>query len=286
MTDKNPTLAGLRQEFIRLRELWQQDWVGLPVIASDCVARLGVPERSRLSGNMLALSDSIARIAAAVEEDGRQRQSQSGEPAYHNRLHISDALVSLTSLLLATRVAQARALDDAASEAELLLLLAMLGHDYLHTGRVNQFPGELESRSANALQPLMQACGVPEAMREAVAQLILMTDPTRVRDNHQSAKLAPFDLGSFACQAMLLQESDILASAMPVIGVQLTHQLAGEWALFSETMAQSLLSAKSRIGFLRDFALFSSPASHLLGIPELIEEQIRALESVPADATI
>lgn len=284
MNDTSPTLAELQQDFFRLRDAWQHGWVGLGSIASDCMSRLGCLDDARLAPTARALRDCIAKVAQAVEDDGRERQHKVCEPAYHNRLHIADTLHSLTCLLLATRAEQGRAQNSEPTDTEWIMLLAMIGHDYLHTGRVNQFPGELESRSAQALQPLMQACGVPDDIRATIERLILMTDPACVRRHHESLHGQPFDPASFGGMAMLLQESDILASAMPVIGMQLTHQLASEWALFSETMASGLLRPASRIAFLRDIAKFSSPASQRLGVTSLMAQEIGELERAVAEA--
>lgn len=284
MNDTSPTLADLQQDFLRLRDAWQHGWVGLGSIASDCMSRLGCPDNARLACVARALRDCVAKVAQAVEADGRERQLENCEPAYHNRLHIADTLRSLTCLLLATRAEQGRAQRSEPTEAEWIMLLAMIGHDYLHTGRVNQFPGELESRSARALQSLMQDCGVPEEIRSTVEKLILMTDPACVRRHHESLRGQPFDPASFGGMAMLLQESDILASAMPVTGMPLTRQLASEWALFSEAMASALLKPASRIAFLRDIAMFSSPASRRLGIASLMAQEIGELERATAGA--
>ncbi len=240
----------------------------------------------------------IANVAAAIEDDGLQRHRLGSEPPYHNRLHIADTLVSMTCLLLATRATEQSDMRSGRStgstggtrstpsDAEWVLMLAMLGHDFEHPGKVNQFPGEIESHSVHELQPLMQAAGLSEPVRALIGELILMTDPSRVRPHHEAMRGRPFDLDDAGCMAMLLQECDILASAMPDIGIDLTHQLANEWTMFSETMGASLLMAKSRLHFLRNQAQFSSPASHLLGLPAMTAAEIRALEKTPAESPI
>ncbi len=286
MIRDNLTLAGLQSELTRLRQLWQQDWVGLPAIAVEAMQRIGHRDTVDADIPSITMRDCIVRVAEAIEADGRLRQAQGDEPAYHNRLHIADTLCSLSFLLLATRAGQGRALDGAPDHAEWLMLLAMVGHDFLHTGQINRTPGEIEARSVQALLPLMQECGVTDEACAIVSELILMTDPARVRPNHESLRERRFDLAETACMAMLLQESDILASAMPGIGITLTHQLSAEWSRFSEKMATSLLSARSRIVFLRDFALFSSPASQWLGLQEMKAVEINELERVAADTPI
>lgn len=288
MDNKNLTLPDLQCEFLRLRGLWRDRWIGLPAIAAGCMAQLGHGDEAALSARERAISNCISALAQAIEDDGVRRSRGDGEPepGYHNRLHIADTLSALTCLLLLTRQECGRPLDARPDPAEWLQMLAMLGHDYLHSGRVNQFPSQIEQASVEALRPLMAAAGMAEDDCRQVAELILMTDPARVREHHQQMSGAPFEPGSFGSMAMLLQESDILASVMPGIGVELTHALAGEWSRFSETMARSLLSAGSRIAFLREFARFTSPASRRLGVPEAIAAEVAALERVSRDTPL
>lgn len=281
-----PTLADLHAGLVRLRASWPNDWVGLPVIVANCLGQLGYREGLSLSATGRAIRDCMAAVAASIEADGRQRHQHGCEPPYHNRLHIADTLHSMTSLLLATRDAQQRALTGAPSDAEWVLMLAMLAHDFGHPGRVNQIPGEIEAHSVSEMQPLMRSAGVPEAVMDLVGELILMTDPARVRPHHEAMRGRAFDLDDAGCMAMLLQECDILASAMPGIGIDLTRQLANEWGRFSEAMGASLLMARSRITFLRNQAQFSSPASHRLGLPAMIAAEIRQLEGAPAESPI
>ncbi len=286
MESHTPTWVDLHAGLTRLRESWPHAWAGLPTVAADCLRQLGHRDDAQLSATARAIRDCIGRVAVAIEDDGVLRQQQGIEPPYHNRLHVADTLYSMACLLQAARSEQQRVPDSAPSDAEWVLMLAMLAHDFRHTGKVNQFPGEIESQSIGALQPLMQAAGMPDAVREQVAELILMTDPTRVRAHHEAMRGRPFNLNDFGCMALLLQECDILASAMPGLGIALTHQLADEWSRFSDTLAGSLLSVRSRIVFLRDFALFSSPASESLGLQAMKAAEIHALEGIAADTPI
>lgn len=286
MKNTPPTLAELHAVFVQLRESWPNDWVGLPAILSDCLRQLGYREDQPLSENARSILNCMSMVAVAIEQDGLQRHHHGGEPPYHNRLHIADTLYSMTSLLLATRAWQHRSLANVLCDAEWVLMLAMLAHDFLHPGRVNQFPGEIESQSASAVQPLMQAAGVPEEVRALVGELILMTDPARVSSHHESMRNRAFNLDDADCMAMLLQECDILASAMPDIGIGLTFQLASEWSKFSETMGDSLLLAGNRINFLRNQARFSSPASQSLGLSSMTATEIDRLGGVPADLPV
>lgn len=285
MNNKYSNLQALQGELARFREHWPDAWPGLPVIVSECLSELGHRAGAPLEPRLQAIYDCLAATAVAVEGNGLERDTQGTEPAYHNRLHIADTLATLVCLLLHSRA-------DRPSPAglpirqEWLLLLAMLAHDYLHTGKVNQFPAELEQAAVAGLRPLMAECGMAPEDQALVADLILMTDPTRVGKTHESVGGKPFCLNEFNAMAVLLQESDILASVLPGIGLEQTRRLSDEWAKFSDAMASNLLRTAARVTFLRDYARFSSPASQRLGIPALVEQQLAALAGREPSAPI
>lgn len=273
MNNKHTSLQDLQRQFARYRECWPDAWPGLPAIVAECLAWLGYRADAPLEAPVAAIRDCMMAAAEAVERDGRERGHQGAEPAYHNRLHIADTLASLACLLLNSREVPA----ERPGRTEWLLMLCMLAHDYLHTGRVNRVPAELEQASVDGLRPMMQAAGMADEDQALVAELILMTDPTRVGHTHRAIAGKPFDLAEFDAMAVLLQESDILASVMPVVGIEQTRRLATEWSAFSDAMAKGLLQTGGRVVFLRDHAHFSSPASRRLGVPELISQQLSAL---------
>lgn len=281
MDNRILTLPDLLRELRRLRAIWPEAWVGLPAVAEACMRQLGHDSArgiASLAPADQAIAACMTSVASAIEEDGARRHRAATEPRYHHRLHIADTLTALTCLLLATREEDGHDPDACPAHHEWLMMLAMLAHDFLHTGRVNQVPAEIEQASVDALQPFMLASGVAPHDRQQIAELILMTDPARVRPHHQQMRGQAFDPASIAGMAMLLQESDILASAMPEIGLALTHDLAAEWSQFSATMAQALLAPGRRAVFLREQACFSSPASRRLGIQAIIDGEIDALE--------
>lgn len=275
MNNKHSSLQDLQRQFDQFRDCWPDRWPGLAAIVSGCLASLGHRDGDVLEERIAAIRDCMMAAAEAVERDGFERGGQGTEPAYHNRLHIADTLASMACLLLNSRQAPA----ERPTDTEWLLLLCMLAHDYRHTGRVNRVPAELEQASVDGLRPLMQAAGMAEEDQALVAELILMTDPTRVGNTHQAIRGRAFDLAEFEAKAVLLQESDILASVLPVVGIEQTRRLATEWSAFSESMASGLLKTGGRITFLRDYACFSSPASRRLGIPELISQQLAVLSA-------
>lgn len=266
------TLQDLQTTFGNLRQAWPQGWPGLGRVLDSCLARLGAPASAPVVACMHELADMI-------EADGQSRRARGAEPAYHNRLHMADTLVGLTVLLLESRRDEAaRGAARPASRGELLALLAMLGHDYLHDGSINRSPGELELRSADALVPVMQRHGLAAADRALVRELILRTDPSGVAASHQKLVGRRFATTDPDCLAVLVQEADILASSLPVPGLELTRSLAEEWERVDPPRARQVLTDAGRLGFLRFAALFSSPASERLGLNRLRQEQLAALD--------
>lgn len=269
------TLDDLQTTFRNLRAAWPDAWPGLPLVLERCLARLGHEGRPARAEDrrILACMQELARL---IEDDGQRRHRDGCEPAYHNRLHMADTLVALTALLLQSRRPQPA--PAAPSHVEWLAMLAMLGHDYLHDGTINQSPGQLELRSAEQIAPVMMRHGLGEADRALVRELILLTDPTRVAASHQRISGRRFTVTDPHCLAVLVQEADILASSLPDPGLELTRQLAREWQRVDEQRARQVLTDAGRQGFLRFGALFSSPASQRLGLPALRAAQMAALE--------
>jgi len=270
-------LQQLCQTFVNLRKRWPHDWPGLPRVVNSALLQLGHSPGARLPQRYQAMLDCVTSIAQRIEHDGAQKSKVSLEPSYHNRLHISDTVVALTTLLLAQRSCQGQSSPSTLLPHEWQMFLAICSHDLFHSGKINQFTSEIEGQSVAALTPLMQMCGVHEDDQKAVSHMILQTDPTLVKESHQKVRGRVFDDRQLPCQTVLVQEADIMASAMPEIGDGLTHQLSDEWRTVDPSRSKSLLSKQSRIFFLREFALFSSPASQVLGIQSVIDRQIKDL---------
>lgn len=257
-----------------LRECWPNSWPGLSLVFDRCLQRLGWGSDD-VSPRLLALTRAAHAIAAATERDGRARMKKGLEPEYHNRLHIADTLVCMTHLLLAQREAQPQVAPQAL--AEYLGLIVMLGHDYLHSGQVNRFPGELESRAVAQLQPLLKRHGVQSQDVATISHCILKTDPSGVRQSHDLIAGRLFTLEDLDCLVVLVDEADILASTLSVTAVRQTERLAHEWSLLGLPAAKTLLNPASRIYFLEKAALFSSPASALLGINGFKQAELQSL---------
>lgn len=266
-----------------LREPWPQAWPGLPLVLERCLQRLG-PLAPATRTRAQALVQCALDVAALVERDGRDRMAAGREPEYHNRLHIADTLVCMTHLLLAQRQVDGR--DGAGTSlAECIALMVMTGHDYLHTGLINRFPFELETRSLESLRPVMARHGVDARDQEVVTHCILNTDPTQVKAAHQAIAGRTFRLDDQDCLAVMVEEADIMASTLPVTAAAQTQRLVEEWEVANPAAARNLQSPKARLYFLENAALFSTPAARVLGLLEIKGEEIAAIRAaLPAQA--
>jgi len=269
-------LSSLETSLANLRQRWSQPWPGLPLVFERCWQQLGHAENhpNARTAALMALGRSITE---AIESDGQRRAVLGCEPAYHNRLHMADALVCMTHLLLALR--QLKLTSARSARLEALMLVTMAGHDFMHPGGRNAHPGQLENLSVQALAPLLQASGVTVAEQSQMRACILATDPERVPAQHRAAAGRRFDLADPVWQSVLAQEADIMASTLAPTQLGLTQALSREWAPSTpQGVAQALLKPQGRLGFLRHAALFSSPAAEHLGLNRVRAAQIRALQ--------
>jgi hypothetical protein len=273
-------LAYLETTLQNLREKWPTYWPGLAVVLNSSLKKLGFIEALKLPPRQKALHDCIFSVVNAIEKDGVLRAKSQQEPRYHNRLHFADTVVALTVMLLNLRKVSGRSLNQQLSHAEWLAMLIMVSHDFLHNGQINQFRSEIEALSVKALVPLMKKHKVSAKDQALISAIILKTDPAFVAESHHQIEDQAFDLSDHKCLLVLIQECDILASALPETGKTLTQQLSEEWADVAPDKSLALLPPAGRLFFLKRMALFSSPASQALGIQRSIDRQIAAIESV------
>ncbi len=123
----------------------------------------------------------------------------------------------------------------------------------------------------------MKEFGVVHSDQRIMKTMILSTDPTLVKASHEKIKNKQFSIEDVDCLTVLIQEADIMASTMPQVGPLLTKQLASEWSKTNYPGFHALTTLSGRIEFLRNGALFSSPASQLLGIDAVKTAQLLEL---------
>lgn len=248
-------------------------WVGLPYLVDACANFLGI-------GGM-APTDTSAKLIAVARQVAAQIEAEGGcgvdsaEPGYHNRLHFSDSLTTIT-LQLAIE-SQRLGVDDADWKAALVLIA--LAHDFRHPGRVNSVRSEIEQQSFEALSPYLQQHAVPAPWRERIESVILRSDFSVVADNHRRVQGQPFSWCT-DWATVLLNEADIMASASPVFGPRLSHALAEEWERIGFAAYRSVATSEGRSAFLRSIE-FSSPSAGVLGAAQRVRLQLA--DSLPAD---
>ena len=273
------SLIELRATYLNLQRAWPDKWLGLPVVFDQCMNQLGW-EQSLTSAlpQTFSLYHCSKELAEFIEENGKSQFDKNQEPAYHSRLHIADTIVGLTALLLAQR--SANDLDvPTQSHLEMLAMTAMLGHDLMHDGSINTYPEELETKSIHYLRPFLTEQHLPGQDIKLIEKIILMTDPAKVALHHTSIKNIFFDIQVADCLGILLQEADILASCFEDIGRVRTSFLAKEWSHRFPSKSKLLITRQGRLNFLETNARFSSPASHILGVPEMVTTQIQSIHS-------
>ena len=273
------SLIELRETYLNLQLAWPDKWPGLPIIFDQCVNQLGWEYSSRSAlPQTFSLYHCSKELAEFIEENGKSQFDKNQEPAYHSRLHIADTIVGLTALLLAQR--SANDLDvPTQSHLEMLAMTAMLGHDLMHDGSINTYPEELETKSIHYLRPFLTEQHLPGQDIKLIEKIILMTDPAKVALHHTSIKNIFFDIQVADCLGILLQEADILASCFEDIGRVRTSFLAKEWSHRFPSKSKLLITRQGRLNFLETNARFSSPASHILGVPEMVTTQIQSIHS-------
>jgi len=276
-----PLLQDLEFAYLSLRHSWATEWTGLPTVMQGSLRwLLNVEQLEPHCFEPTARLDVLLSAAEAVEEQGDGVAQQGQEPSYHNRLHIADTVSGMACLLRTTRSLTGRN-DTPLGHDEFLCLLSILLHDYGHTGRINQFPREIEQRSVDLFTPLLRSLKLSDDEVATVTGLVLGTDPGFVGDVHRKlsevtvsdSRLIPEEM------AVLVVEADILASAMATPGEDLGKSLILEWADGYPERAAKLGTAQGRLGFLEFGARFSSRASKELGLHVMTLAQIKELRA-------
>lgn len=264
LVDPQDWTRGLIKSLNNLRVSWQQDWVGLPAVLIACQQALGLQEKEQFQDHLRvkALNAYAMQIAQLIE------QQESPQPAYHNSLHVSDVLVSLTVLLI-IQMQQSEIVN------KLLLatvLTAAVGHDFAHPGGINQFDSEIESYSVNSLKAQTDSSMLDPFDFECVEKLILHTEFKLVPSSHAAVANTDF-VWSLAWCSVLLNEADILASATPEFGPNLCQSLSLEFADAGVEDSLTIATQQGWLHFLKSIQ-FSSPAARELGLPAQVQRLI------------
>ena len=259
-------------------------WVGLPFLVDACADFLDIANAapSAVSAKLIAVA---RQVATQVEAEGGCGVD-SAEPGYHNRLHFSDSLTTITlqAAIESQRLGVDLGLDEGfdAADWKAALVLIALAHDFRHPGRVNGARAEIEQQSFDALKPYLQQHAVPALWVERIEAVILRSDFSMVADNHQRVADLPFSWCT-DWAAVLLNEADIMASASPVFGPRLSRALAAEWELIGFAAYRLVATPQGRSAFLQSIE-FSSPSAGVLGAAQRVRQQLADAAAEEAQA--
>jgi hypothetical protein len=226
----------------------------------------------------------IEEIIDALETYGIKKHTQNDEPHYHNRQHTKEVLLSVSLLLsqennnnLNKSKYDFSLWPPFSAHEKLLLLIAALGHDYLHPGGHNQKESEFELQSAIAIDDIMKKHVMPRLDCDIIRELILATEYHKVMEVHalglQSLKAMPFLWRA----KVILTEADICASALPGYGMKLSKKLADELKQANIKNSELLITPVGRRNFLRGIR-FTSPHAKSLGLDKIVRDQLTYLE--------
>lgn len=256
----------LDKSFSFLRHSWSNQWVGLPSLLNRCVDFLGLSASSlTVDARQLLLT---ARAVAHSIEYQYDRGLIKLEPKYHNRLHTADVLTAMSVLI----AIQSNIQNNLDKEWVACALLSAIGHDFDHSGNVNQFESEIELKTIQKLQPLISSHKLPRKWCNALESAILKSDFALVQKNHELVKGKAFKCDQDWLN-VYLNEADVIASSTAKFGPQLGHSLAEEWRLIDLPAYKSVSTDTGRKAFLKQLE-FSSGASRLLKINAKIAEEL------------
>jgi len=224
-------------------------------------------------------------IELAALIDSNNESLGFSEPAYHSRKHFQDVCLALTALLdQPIKSVQKSDFDDLweiSSEEAWVLLFCAITHDFGHDGSTNKTPFELEKSSIEKTRIFLSKSGAApsfiKGLQAQIEPIILATDPSFLgsllaKFNDSSAKPTKTD-----CLCMLMVESDLLASALPIRGKMLGKLLGQEWQSSNPKAAATVASDQGRLKFL-EYISFTSPHAIMLKMEDIRNHSIKQLK--------
>ena len=190
------------------------------ISASLSVLRASPASLPALVTEGLKLFDPLDEFSAVGERltNAVVKDTQVSYPAYHNLGHIVDAVVGYMRLAKAEPNSHFSYLREDAERAKALGLLAMVGHDYLHSGGNNPagLPMGIERNSVTALDAVLDPLTLED--KKVINDAILNTDHVpflaSTRSNYTSALIRGNRLGVTSQPVVnaLVRQADLFRS--------------------------------------------------------------------------
>lgn len=205
---------------------------------------------------------------------------------YHNGVHTAQVIHSGAVLLSLEKENNPFVIDPHVFEkAAPYYLIALMFHDYKHTGKTNKSPFELEEFSCEQFTRIVL---LDEAfynfwieiefdiddklsfIHSIILNFILATEVTKATKEYRNNYLKEKNdnsIEAFSVLSMLMAEADLLSSVLPDIGKVNGRKLAEELDI------PVIATSAGRIGFLKEVK-YVSFASEKLKIQESINNEI------------
>ena len=195
----------------------------------------------------------------------------SAEPSYHSRKHFIEVCLSTHLLVLQNDSIRDQNYNWFLSPDECwYLLLSAMAHDVGHLGRPNHSAYEQEMLAIDHLERFLDTkCLTNQSICKAITKHIILATEPRDRNSLISRVQSSNILSSEDKLGMLMVEADLLASILPIKGVELGIKLSNEIMPQDEALANFIKSSKGRLSFLKSVA-FLSAQSHLLGLDQIL----------------
>ena len=195
----------------------------------------------------------------------------SAEPSYHSRKHFIEVCLSTHLLVLQNDSIRDQNYNWFLSPDECwYLLLSAMAHDVGHLGRPNHSAYEQEMLAIDHLERFLDSKSLTnQSICKAITKQIILSTEPRDRSSLISRVQSSNILSSQDKLGMLMVEADLLASVLPIKGVELGIKLSNEIMPQDEALANFIKSSKGRLSFLKSVA-FLSAQSHLLGLDQIL----------------
>jgi len=272
LTDSKILEGFLDESIDLLHHSWITDWVGIPYVLDICIDFLGlglndIPDDAKY---LIAAARNIA-----LESENLYKFSPESEPKYHNRLHTAQVVTAI-AIQIYIESSLIKNLDKSWASAALLLAV---GHDFKHTGRVNSFESEIEINSFNCFHPILVESKVDEKWIQVIHKAMLASDFSSVKYNHLKVTGKIFSWNE-DWLAVLLNESDVMASSISSHRQYLSDLLMQEWKLINFPAYKTVATHAGRQLFLKALQ-FTSPSSYVLNVHGRILAQLDDLHGTP-----
>ena len=219
-----------------------EDFIACFQVIADLPKKVGTCVRGAFDSGGIA-PDAPLRVAGCrIADEMDAGVGAGGANPYHNAQHFCEVLLSALYLTL---------LAGVTANAKAEVLLAALVHDFHHDGTKNMSATfRLETLSAEATAPYLEAAGVSAEVRARIAAMVFATEVTRgthfARGCHlhfttgtplPSLAAIPGPLAlvatdpGLALEAVIVGEADVLSSAGLTVqyGELQQERLAEEW---------------------------------------------------------